>query len=94
MNSSTASAAEIVSGALQDHHRAIIMGQTTFGKGSVQTVVDLGNDTGLKLTIARYYTPSGRAFKIRREADIVLSDYDPKLLAAAERKGEVFREAI
>ena len=94
VNSSTASAAEIVSGALQDHHRAIIMGQTTFGKGSVQTVVDLGNDTGLKLTIARYYTPSGKSIQdTRREARTsALPDYDPKLLAAAERKGEVFRE--
>jgi carboxyl-terminal processing protease len=93
VNSSTASAAEIVSGALQDHHRAIIMGQTTFGKGSVQTVVDLGNDTGLKLTIARYYTPSGKSIQDTGvKPDIALSDYDPKLLAAAERKGEVFRE--
>jgi carboxyl-terminal processing protease len=93
VNSSTASAAEIVSGALQDHHRALIMGQTTFGKGSVQTVVELGNDVGLKLTIARYYTPSGKSIQDTGvKPDIALDDYDPKLLAEAKRKGEVFRE--
>jgi carboxyl-terminal processing protease len=93
VNSSTASAAEIVSGALQDHHRAVIMGATTFGKGSVQTVVELGNDVGLKLTIARYYTPSGKSIQDRGvQPDIALDDYDPKLLAEAKRKGEVFRE--
>jgi carboxyl-terminal processing protease len=93
VNSSTASAAEIVSGALQDHHRAVIMGQPTFGKGSVQTVVELGSDVGLKLTIARYYTPSGRSIQDRGvQPDILLDDYDPKLLADAKRKGEVFRE--
>jgi len=93
VNSSTASAAEIVSGALQDHHRGVIMGQATFGKGSVQTVVELGNDVGLKLTIARYYTPSGRSIQDKGvQPDILLDDYDPKLLSEAKRKGEVFRE--
>jgi len=57
----TASAAEIVSGALQDHHRALIMGERSFGKGSVQTLIPLSRDTALKLTTARYYTPSGRS---------------------------------
>ena len=94
VNSSTASAAEIVAGALQDHHRAIIMGQPTFGKGSVQTVVELGQDLGLKLTIARYYTPSGRSIQEKGvQPDIILDEYDPKLLAEAKRKtGEPFRE--
>jgi carboxyl-terminal processing protease len=93
VNSSTASAAEIVSGALQDHHRAIIMGQPTFGKGSVQTVIELGPDMGLKLTIARYYTPSGRSIQDKGvQPDVLLDEYDPKLLADAKRKGEVFRE--
>jgi carboxyl-terminal processing protease len=93
VNSSSASAAEIVTGALQDHHRAIIMGQPTFGKGSVQTVIELGPDLGLKLTIARYYTPSGRSIQDRGvQPDILLDEYDPKLLADAKRKGEVFRE--
>ncbi len=93
VNSSTASAAEIVSGALQDHHRAIIMGQPTFGKGSVQTVIELGPDVGLKLTIARYYTPSGRSIQEKGvHPDILLDDFDPKLLAEAKRKAEPFRE--
>mgnify|MGYP001558087222 CR=1 FL=1 len=93
VNSSTASAAEIVAGALQDHHRAIIVGNTTFGKGSVQTVMDLGKDIGLKLTIARYYTPSGRSIQEKGVVpDVMLDDYDPKLLAEAKRKQEFLRE--
>lgn len=93
VNSSTASAAEIVAGALQDHHRAIIMGQPTFGKGSVQTVIELGTDIGLKLTIAKYYTPSGRSIQEKGvQPDILLDDFDPKLLAEARRKQDYFRE--
>jgi carboxyl-terminal processing protease len=93
VNSSTASAAEIVAGALQDHHRAIIMGQPTFGKGSVQTVIELGQELGLKLTIARYYTPSGRSIQEKGVIpDVLLDEYDPKLLAEARRKSESFRE--
>ena len=93
VNSSTASAAEIVAGALQDHHRAIIMGQTTFGKGSVQTVIELGPDMGLKLTIARYYTPSGRSIQEKGVVpDIMLDDFDSKILADARRKQDSIRE--
>jgi carboxyl-terminal processing protease len=57
----SASAAEIVAGALQEHHRAIVMGERTFGKGSVQTLLPLTNQTALRLTTARYYTPSGKS---------------------------------
>jgi len=74
VNRNTASAAEIVSGALQDHDRALIVGQTTFGKGLVQTVYNLSQDTGLALTTYHYYTPSGRL--IQRNYDgVSLYDY-------------------
>ncbi|HVL08714.1 MAG TPA: S41 family peptidase [Burkholderiaceae bacterium] len=64
-NAYTASASEIVAGALQDHKRATIMGKTSFGKGSVQTVRPLSNDTGIKLTIAYYYTPTGKSIQAK-----------------------------
>ncbi|MGB5474880.1 MAG: S41 family peptidase [Gammaproteobacteria bacterium] len=73
VNQGSASASEIVAGALQDHKRAIIMGAKTFGKGSVQTILPLTNDSALKLTTARYYTPSGRSIQAEGiTPDIVL----------------------
>jgi carboxyl-terminal processing protease len=75
VNQGSASASEIVSGALQDHRRATIMGAQTFGKGSVQTVRQLGPDTAMKLTTARYYTPSGRSIQSKGIVpDIMVDD--------------------
>ena len=82
VDAGTASASEIVAGALQDHRRALVMGETSFGKGSVQTVVITGPQSALRLTTARYYTPSGRSVQAGGiEPDIAvpqLSDPDYK----------------
>jgi carboxyl-terminal processing protease len=74
VNRGTASAAEIVSGAIQDHDRGLIAGETTFGKGLVQTVYQLSENTGLALTTAKYYTPSGRLIQ-REYTGVSLYDY-------------------
>ena len=74
VNEGSASASEIVAGALQDHKRGAIMGNQTFGKGSVQTVRPLGPDTGLKITTARYYTPSGKSIQAKGIVPDVMVD--------------------
>ena len=74
VNRGTASAAEIVAGAIQDHDRGLIVGETTFGKGLVQTVYPLAENTGLALTTAKYYTPSGRLIQ-RDYSNLSLYDY-------------------
>ncbi len=77
VNSSTASAAEILAGALQDHHRAALLGRRTFGKGSVQTVMPLSGGRAIKLTTSRYHTPSGRSIQGRGiEPDHVFEQID------------------
>jgi carboxyl-terminal processing protease len=82
VNGGSASASEIVAGALQDHRRAVIMGTQTFGKGSVQTILPLGNGTAIKLTTARYFTPSGQSIQAKGiTPDIVVED------ATVETKG-------
>lgn len=90
VNAGSASASEIVAGALQDHHRAVVMGSQTFGKGSVQTIRPLGPDTALKLTTARYYTPSGTSIQARGIVpDIAVDDTAEGSPFAALRMREV-----
>ena len=83
VNGGSASAAEIVAGALKDQHRATLMGRTTFGKGSVQTVMPLSGDRAIKLTTSLYYTPSGVSINHRGIAPDIELERDPKPAAAA-----------
>jgi carboxyl-terminal processing protease len=89
VNGGSASASEIVAGALQDHKRAVIMGQPTFGKGSVQTILPLGNSTAIKLTTARYYTPNGRSI----QAKGIMPDIPLDELANGDRAALKLRES-
>jgi len=78
INGGSASASEIVAGALQDHHRATIVGTRSFGKGSVQTIIPLGSNGALRLTTARYYTPSGRSIQAKGiEPEVVVEEELP-----------------
>src|SRR5579862_6375280 len=90
INGGSASASEIVSGALQDHKRATLIGTRSFGKGSVQTIMPLGENGALRLTTARYYTPSGRSIQAKGiEPDIkVLEDVPDDLKGKDDMKGE------
>ena len=92
VNNGTASASEIVAGALQDHKRATIMGTQTFGKGSVQTILPLGNNSAIKLTTARYYTPNGRSIQAKGiEPDVTVDDGSQRL---AMREADLDRHLV
>jgi carboxyl-terminal processing protease len=90
LNGGSASASEIVAGALQDHKRATLLGTRSFGKGSVQTIIPLGSNGALRLTTARYYTPSGRSIQARGiDPDIeIIPDVPPELKGKDETEGE------
>jgi len=89
INGGSASASEIVAGALQDQHRATILGTRSFGKGSVQTIIPLGSNGALKLTTARYYTPSGRSIQAKGiEPDAVVEEELPDDLKKAAEKAQ------
>lgn len=89
VNGYTASAAEIVAGALRDHERALIIGTRTWGKGSVQNIIELPDGGAMKLTIARYYTPSGVSIQAQGiEPDVVVAQLSPTAVAAARLESE------
>ncbi len=107
VNGGSASASEIVAGALQDHKRSVIMGTQTFGKGSVQTILPLGNDTAIKLTTARYYTPNGQSIQAKGITPDILAesaeddsgrlreaDLEGHLLNGSDKEKKAIEEAI
>ncbi len=87
VNGGSASGSEIVAGALQDHHRALIMGTTTFGKASVQSVIPLSDGSGLRLTTAKYYTPAGRG--IHRDEKTGKGGIPPDIMVEVPRESEI-----
>lgn len=95
INGGSASASEIVAGALQDHRRAILLGTRSFGKGSVQTIMPLGRDGAMKLTTQRYYTPSGRSIQAKGiDPDIEVPQAKLEYLAGAGRSEADLRGAL
>ena len=93
VNGGSASASEIVAGALQDHKRAVILGTKTFGKGSVQTILPLDDNSALRLTTARYFTPNGRSIQAMGIVpDIIVESTPPQEGKADDKKRPSLRE--
>jgi carboxyl-terminal processing protease len=93
VNEGSASASEIVAGALQDHNKALIVGTQTFGKGSVQTIIPMSNGAGLRLTTARYFTPSGRSIQAKGiEPDIIIEKIKSSTDDKGKKKNQILRE--
>jgi carboxyl-terminal processing protease len=89
INGGSASASEIVAGAMQDHHRAILLGTRSFGKGSVQTIIPIPGHGAIRLTTARYYTPSGRSIQAKGiEPDIKVEQAKVEVIAGPQFRSE------
>jgi carboxyl-terminal processing protease len=91
VNGGSASASEIVAGALQDHKRATVIGTQTFGKGSVQTIMPLGNNTAIKLTTARYFTPNGRSIQAKGVTPDIIVEEPGDVVLARVREADLQR---
>ena len=90
INQSSASASEIFAGALKDHKRAIILGENSYGKGSVQSIIPLKNGGGMRLTISKYYLPSGKSIsEVGITPDIIVEEDDKDFLINSEKDNQL-----